>query len=145
MSDNAAAVFHHEEFPFQSRFFEIGGYKLHYIDEGKGPAILMMHACPFWSFEFRKLILKLRETHRVVAFDQMGFGLSDKPMDFDYRIETHMDYTDRFVNALDLHDFTLLTHGRGATIGMAFAVRHPEDIRGCITFNAIAFNGFDLP
>ena len=65
-----------EMFPFQSRFFPVGQHKLHYVDEGSGPVVLLLHSCPFWIYEFRALIRDLRRDHRVIAIDQIGFGLS---------------------------------------------------------------------
>ncbi len=133
------------QFPYQSRFFNVGAYRLHYIDEGCGPLILMLHACPLWSFEFRHLIRVLKKTHRVIALDQMGFGLSDKPQDFDYRIETHTEHMERFVREMDLKDITLLMHGRGSAVGMSYAIRHTANIRGFVTLNTMAFSDFGLP
>lgn len=132
-------------FPYQSRFFQVGGHRLHYIDEGRGPVVLMMHACPMWIFSFRDLIAELAKDHRVIAIDQMGFGLSDKPENFDYRIETHVDHIDRFTRELGLKDISLVLHGRGAAIGMAFAVRNPENVRGFVTLNAMSFSDYSLP
>ena len=144
MTDNGKAILK-KLFPFQSRFLKLDGHSLHYIDEGSGKVILMMHACPMWSFEFRNLIAALSKTHRVIAFDQMGFGLSDKPEDFDYRLETHADQLGRFISAMELEKFTLLMHGRGTTIGMTYAVRHPDRIQGIITFNTMTFSDYKLP
>ncbi len=132
-------------FPFQSRYFQVGPHRLHYIDEGRGPLLLLMHSCPFWMFEFRTLIADLCRDHRVIALDQMGFGLSDKPRPFDYRIETHADHLERFTHELGLTDFTLIQHGRGAAVGMAVAVRHPDMIRGIVTLNAMSFSDYRLP
>jgi len=105
----------------------------------------MLHSCPLWSFEFRILIQYLRENYRVIAIDQLGFGLSDKPTDADYRLEVHTDQLDRFCSILELKDIILLMHGRGATIGMAMAIRNPDNIRAIITMNTMAFFGFSLP
>ncbi|MBO5958667.1 MAG: alpha/beta fold hydrolase [Lentisphaeria bacterium] len=134
-----------EMFPFQSRFFSIGPNKLHYVDEGSGPVVILLHSCPFWSYEFRALIEDLRRDHRVLAIDQMGFGLSGKPRHFDYRIEAHVDHLERFIRVLGLKDFTLVMHGRGAAIGMAGAIRHPEDVKGFVTLNAMSFSNYYLP
>lgn len=133
-------------FPFQNRFFEVGnGCRLHYIDEGQGPTVLLLHSCPFWIVEFRQLINELRKDHRVVAIDQMGFGLSDKPRNFDYRIETHADHLERFIHELGLPRMTLLFHGRGAAIAMAVAVRHPDIVNGIVALNSMAFSDYQLP
>ena len=132
-------------FPFRSRFFPVGRYRLHYIDEGTGPVLLLMHACPLWSFSFRRIIHEFSRTHRVVALDQMGYGLSDKPADFDYHLETHTDMLELFVRRMELENITLVMHGRGSTIGMAYAVRNPENIRAFVTLNAMGFSNFVLP
>ena len=132
-------------FPFQSRYFETGRYKVHYVDEGTGPVLLLMHACPMWSFAFRDLIWKFRKNHRVVAMDQMGFGLSDKPLEFDYRLENHTAILESFIRHLDLRDITFIMHGRGSTIGMAYAVRNPENVKAFVSLNAMAFSDFRLP
>lgn len=134
-----------ELFPFTSRFFTVGKYRLHYVDEGEGPVLLLMHACPLWVFSFREVIRAFSSSHRVVALDQMGFGLSDKPADFDYRLEMHADLLEMFVHGLGLTDITLIMHGRGSTIGMAYAVRNPDNVRAFVTLNAMGFTGFCLP
>lgn len=132
-------------FPYPPRYFRVGAHRLHYVDVGEGKTLLLLHACPMWSFSFRAVIAELSATHRVIALDQMGFGLSDKPYDYDYRIEAHVDHLEAFVKELDLKDMTLLMHGRGTTIGMGYAVRHPDNIRGFITLNSMAFSDFHLP
>ena len=132
-------------FPFTSRYFTVGKNRLHYVDEGQGPVLLLMHACPLWSFSFRDVIRTFSSSYRVVALDQMGFGLSDKPADFDYRLEMHADLLEMFVHSLKLTDITLVMHGRGSTIGMAYAVRNPDNIRAFVTLNAMGFTGFLLP
>src|SRR5262245_49443758 len=79
-----------EEFPFKSRYLEIArGRHVHYVDEGQGDTILFVHGTPTWSFEWRALIRALSPTHRCVAMDNVGFGLSDRPRDFDYTPESH--------------------------------------------------------
>lgn len=145
MINDSGMRFPRELFPFQSHFFDLGAYRLHFIDEGCGPVILMLHSCPLWSFEYRDFILDLRKKYRVIAIDQLGFGLSDKPEDADFRLEAHADHLDRFCSELELENIILLMHGRGATIGMSLAVRHPDNICAIITLNAMAFSGFSLP
>lgn len=132
-------------FPFEPHYFPVKNVKLHYIDEGTGPLLVLMHACPMWSFFFRNIIQEFSKTHRVIAIDQMGFGLSDKPIVFDYRIESHIDHFERLVAALDLKDMTLIMHGRGTSIGMGYAVKHPHNVRGFITLNAMAFSNYSFP
>jgi hypothetical protein len=72
-------------YPFADHFLDRGGLRLHYLDEGQGEPVVMLHGNPTWSFHFRSLVLALRDRHRVVVPDHMGMGLSDKPGDGQYR------------------------------------------------------------
>ena len=75
------------EFPFKSKFYESEYGNIHYIDEGKGKTILFVHGNPSWSFEYRHLIKELSDEYRCISIDHLGFGLSDKPADFDYLLK----------------------------------------------------------
>lgn len=134
-----------ELYPFASHWYDLGRARMHYVDVGQGPVLLMIHACPMWSFEFRRLISAFSTQYRVIAIDQMGFGLSDKPKKFDYRIETHIDCLERFIKHLNLKNITFILHGRGAAIGMGCAIRMAEDVRAFAIMNAMAFSDFSLP
>ena len=127
-------------YPFKENYFILKeGYKYHYLDEGKGEAILMLHGNPSWSFLFRNLIIGLRHNYRVIAPDHIGFGLSDKPYDYPYRLETHIDNLDDFIEYLKLEKFSLLVHDWGGPIGFGYAERHPEKIKNIIISNTAAF------
>ena len=76
-------------FPCQPRFLEVGGARVHYVDEGSGPVILMLHGNPTWSFLYRKVIAGLEGQFRCVALDYPGFGLSSAPPDYGFRSEEH--------------------------------------------------------
>ena len=76
-------------YPFQSRYLELEGHKMHYIDEGAGPVILFSHGTPEWSFGWRDVVRGLRDRFRCIAPDLLGFGLSDKPTDVDYSVAAH--------------------------------------------------------
>ena len=136
----------HEIFPFEAKFFDVDGQKLCYFDEGTGPALVLIHSCPMSAFAFRSVIREFRTTRRVIAYDQLGFGRSDKPLDFDYRIENHIEHLERLLNHLGIDEhITLVMHGRGAAIGMGYAARHPESVENFIVMNAMSFSDFSLP
>jgi haloalkane dehalogenase len=132
-------------FPFESRSFPIKGYEYRYVDEGEGDPFLMIHGNPSWSFLFRTLIFELRDSCRVVAPDHMGFGLSDKPIDFPYRLETHIDNLETFILGLDLKNITMLVHDWGGPIGLGVAIRHPERFKRLIITNTAAFADTKIP
>lgn len=135
-----------ELFPFERHYCDVdNGKSLCYVDVGTGPVLLFIHACPMYSFEFRLAIFEFSKHFRVIAYDQMGFGFSDIPSSYDYRIGNHVAQLTRFLRELNIRNgITLIMHGRGAAIGMGFAVRHPEMIQAAVVMNAPSFSDFHL-
>ncbi len=138
-------------YPFTSRFIERRGLKYHYLDEGCGEPVLMVHGNPTWSFYFRHLIKALSITYRVIAPDHIGCGLSDKPgLDrYDYRLKSRIDDLAALITRLDLKEkLTLVLHDWGGAIGLATVLRRPDQIGRLVIFNTAAFpppNGKKLP
>lgn len=124
------------EYPFTSNYFDIDGQKLHYIDEGKGETILFVHGTPSWNFDYRNIIKGLTTNYRCVAIDHIGFGLSDKPENYDYSTQNHSKTFERFVLEKQLDNITLVVHDFGGAIGLNFAIRHPEKIKRLIILNS---------
>jgi len=106
-------------YPFSSHFARVGGAALHYVDEGSGPTLLMLHGNPSWSYIYRHLIMNLRADFRCIAPDLAGFGLSDAPQGFGYTPEEHADLITCFLDELDIRDATLIAHDWGGPIGLA--------------------------
>ena len=128
-------------FPFKSHFLKTdSGAEIHYIDEGTGPIILMLHGNPTWSFLYRKMILKLRDRFRCIALDYPGFGLSTAPEGYDFLPSTHSQVLVDVVKKLDLVDFILVMQDWGGPIGLALAEHCPERIRGMILGNTWAWS-----
>lgn len=121
--------------PFEPHHLDLPGGRMHYVDEGRGRPVVLVHGTPTSSFLYRHLIPPLAETHRVVAPDHLGFGRSDKPPDADYRPEAHARNLQRFFEELDLREVVLAVHDFGGPIGLSFALRHPERVRGLVLFN----------
>ena len=132
-------------YPFKSHFFKMKELKYHYVDEGEGETIVMIHGNPSWSFMYRDLIKPLSKKYRVIAPDHLGFGLSDKPQNFPYRLETHIDNLEAFLLSLNLKKITLLLHDWGGPIGLGFAIKHPEKIKRLIITNTAAFAMNEIP
>jgi pimeloyl-ACP methyl ester carboxylesterase len=125
-----------ELFPFQSRFMEIEGHQLHYVDEGVGPVIIFSHGTPEWSFGWRDLIKPLSAHFRCIAPDLLGMGLSDKPQDADYRVEAHATRFARFIKKLDLQvPFNIIGNDFGLAIAMSYAINHPDQVAQISLFN----------
>jgi haloalkane dehalogenase len=114
---------------------EVDGGRMHYLDEGEGPAIVLVHGTPTWSFLYRHLIRDLAEAHRVIAPDHLGFGLSDKPESLDYRPESQARNLATLIERLGLKDIVLVVHDFGGPIGLSYAIDHPENVRALVLFN----------
>ena len=123
-------------YPFTSNYLDINGHQLHYIDEGKGETILFVHGTPSWSFDYRNVIKKLKESCRCVAIDHIGFGLSDKPEHYDYSTQNHSKTLEIFVLEKNLDNITLVVHDFGGAIGLNFAMRYPEKIKRLVILNS---------
>ena len=111
-----------ESYPFESRYHDLGGLKLHYVDEGAGDPVVCLHGNPSWSFYYRELIQELSKTHHVLAPDHIGCGLSDKPDDarYEYRLERRIDDLEAWLDALEIkQNITLVMHDWGGAIAMA--------------------------
>ena len=125
-----------EAFPFQSRFLELApGRRVHYVDEGEGDTLLFVHGTPTWAFEWRHAIRALSLTHRCVAIDHLGFGLSDRPRDFAYTPESHARVLRAFVQQLGLRDITLIVHDYGGPIGLPLALDQSTIVRRLVLLN----------
>ena len=123
------------EYPFRSRFLEIDGRRMHYIDEGQGPILLFVHGTPDWSFGYRKVIRSLSAEYRCIALDHLGFGLSDKPQEVVYTPAFQAANFQSFIAELGLTDITLILHDFGGPIGLAYAESCPQNIRALVLMN----------
>ena len=132
-------------YPFKSHFLDRDGLRYHYLDEGNGEPVVMVHGNPSWSFYYRNLALDLRDSHRVVVPDHIGCGLSDKPDDtqYTYTLESRTADLTALLDHLGLtKDLTLVLHDWGGMIGLLYACRHPERIKRLVLLNT---SGFRLP
>src|SRR6266850_8532813 len=129
-------------FPFESRFHDHAGVRQHYVDEGRGAPVVMLHGNPTWSFMYRALIVNLRTSYRVIAPDHIGCGLSDKPDDtrYAYTLEQRVcDMSALLESAGVTRDVTLVVHDWGGLIGLTWAVRHAERVKRLVILNTAAF------
>ena len=126
-----------ELFPFESRFLATAdGHRLHYVEEGSGPAIVFVHGNPSWSFEFRHLIEGLRSEYRCIALDHIGFGLSSRSSRReDHHPQAHARRFAQLMERLDVRDATLYLTDWGGPIGLDFARRQPDRVRQLVISN----------
>ncbi len=120
------------DFPFESKFVDVLGSKIHFIEQGEGDPILFLHAVPASNYSWRNIIPSISSYGRCIAPDLIGMGKSGKP-DIAYRLFDHINYINEFIEKLNLDKITLVLHGWGSVIGFDYAMRHPERVK------AIAF------
>jgi len=129
-------------FPFKPHFSEAAGFKMHYVDEGKGDVIICLHGEPTWGYLYRNFIPKLARTHRVIVPDHMGFGKSETPDDKEYVFKTHVENLMAFTDDLGLGDITFIVQDWGGPIAGNFALQKPDLVkRFCLMNTMLGFSG----
>jgi len=125
------------EYPFKSNYLTINNIKIHYIDEGEGPVIWMMHGMPMWSYVYRKLIPPLVDAgFRCIVPDLMGFGLSEKPKNEKvHTLKTHVAMMTELINKLELKNITIVGQDWGGPISLRYAIENKSNIAGIILLN----------
>jgi pimeloyl-ACP methyl ester carboxylesterase len=124
------------QYPFRNQYFTTPHGKMHFIDEGVGEVILFVHGTPSWSFEYREPIRILRRRFRCVAADHLGFGLSDKPENYDYSLESHSQNLEALIDHLGLKQLTLVAGDFGVAIAMDVALRRPGLVTKLVLTNS---------
>jgi haloalkane dehalogenase len=129
-------------YPFEPHYADQDGLRMHYVDEGEGEPVLLLHGEPTWSYLYRKLIPPLARAARVVAPDYLGFGRSDKPVDRNwYTYDRHYASIERLVTDLGLERLTVVVHDWGGPIGLRLAVSQPERVARLVVMNTGIFAG----
>jgi haloalkane dehalogenase len=126
-------------YPFDSHYADLAGSRVHYVDEGGGPPLLLLHGNPTWSFLYRDVITGLRDRFRCIAPDYPGFGLSEAARGYGYTPAEHADIVERLVLELDLKGVTMMVQDWGGPIGFATATRHPDRFSGFVVGNTWAW------
>ena len=126
-------------YPFRSHELALDSLRYHFLDEGTGEPLLMVHGNPTWSFYWRNLVTAFRDRYRVIVPDHIGCGLSDKPQRYEYTLAQHVRNLVRLVEHLDLSGVTLLAHDWGGAIGLGAALAAPERFARIVLFNTGAF------
>jgi haloalkane dehalogenase len=126
-------------YPFESRYAEVAGSRVHYIDEGTGPPLLLLHGNPTWSFLYRDIVTGLRGRYRCLAVDHPGFGLSSAAPGYGFTPAEHAGVLEQLILRLDLTELTMMVQDWGGPIGFAVATRHPERFAAFVIGNTWAW------
>ena len=132
-------------YPFESRFQEIDGQKMHYLDEGEGEVLILLHGNPTWSFLFRNLIIDLKNNYRVIAPDYIGCGLSDHPINKVYRVDDRVFQVTTLMEKLSIGSYSLILHDWGGPIGTSVALKDISKVKCIVYFNTTLTEVNSLP
>lgn len=128
-----------ELFDVEHRFVDFDGTRIHYVDEGRGETLLLLHGNPSWSFLYRKIIAALRDSFRCIALDYPGYGMSSSVRGYRYTPREHSRVVEHFVEHLELDNITLMVQDWGGPIGLGLAGRRPERIKRLVIGNTFAW------
>lgn len=121
------------------------GHRLAYLDEGKGPVVVMLHGNPSWSYLYRKVVRQLQGRYRCIVPDHLGCGFSDKPQEASYSLNMHIHNLEALLQGLGIDRCALILHDWGGAIGMGWAVRHPAQVAAIVACNTAAFASTRMP
>lgn len=124
-----------DQYPFSDHWFERDDAAIHYVDEGSGTPVLMLHGNPTWSYLYRHVIKELVGTCRCIAPDYPGFGFSEHPPGYGYTPQEHAAWVTALIDHLRLDGFILVVQDWGGPIGLSVAVDRPESVAGMVILN----------
>jgi haloalkane dehalogenase len=126
-------------FNFAPHYHHVNGFEMHFVDEGRGEPIVLIHGDPTWGYLYRTFIPILSQHRRCIVPDHMGMGKSGAPRDpYPYRLRHHVANLEALLLHLDLHQMTLVLHDWGGPVGLGFATRHPDRIKRLVLMNTWA-------
>lgn len=133
------------EYPWTGAFLDRPGGRLHFLDEGEGKPVLLVHGNPSWSFYWRHLVKALSPSRRCIVPDHIGMGLSDKPNDADYAytLDSRVADLEALIDHLGITEgLTVIAHDWGGMIGLALTERRRGLVDKLVLMNT---SGFSLP
>jgi len=126
-------------YPFAPHYRHVNGFDMHFVDEGSGDPVVLLHGDPTWGYLWRNIIPTLAMTARCIVPDHMGMGKSEVPRDpYPYRLVHHIANLEALIIKLDLRNITLAVHDWGGPVGLGFAIRHPDRIKRLVISNTWA-------
>lgn len=133
------------QYDFTSHFFSLPAGRLHYLDEGSGPAVLLVHGNPTWSYYYRNLIPLLSKKFRVIAPDHLGCGFSDKPKRYEYKLENHIANLDVLLDHLGVASVSMVVHDWGGAIGLGLIEQSSRKLEKLVILNTAAYRSPRMP
>lgn len=129
------------QWPYAPKYARVNGWRMHYVDEGSGDPVVLLHGNPTWGFLYRDVIPPLLAAgHRVIVPDMIGFGLSEKPVsEHHHSLDGHSANLAALMQQLGLDGITLVCHDWGGPTGLSYALSHQDRIRGLVIMSTWAW------
>ena len=140
-TSGGAQRFTHEQWPYEPRFKRVNGWRMHYIDEGTGDPVVLLHGNPAWGFLYRKFVAPLTAAgRRVIVPDMIGFGLSEKPVrEQAHTLDGHIANLTALLRQLDVRNATMVCHDWGGPTGLGFALSNRDRVRALVIMSTWAW------
>jgi triacylglycerol lipase len=122
----------------QDRYATVYGARIHYLEAGSGPAVILVHGLGGDASNWAPTIGPLSQKYRVIVPDQIGFGKSDKPL-INYRVGTLVDFLNGFYKELKIDRASLVGNSLGGWTVAAFALAYPEKVERLVLVDAAGF------
>jgi pimeloyl-ACP methyl ester carboxylesterase len=127
-------------YPFTPHYHDMPGFAMHFVDEGQGEPVVMLHGDPTWGYVYRHFMPPLATRYRCIVPDLMGMGKSGVPQEpYPYRLQQHIVHPETLLLGLDIAAVTLVLHDWGGPVGLGFAIRHPARVKRLVLLNTWAF------
>ncbi|HWA12092.1 MAG TPA: alpha/beta fold hydrolase [Burkholderiales bacterium] len=129
------------QWPYAPRYARVNGWRMHYVDEGAGEPVVLLHGNPTWGFLYRDVIPPLLQAgYRVVVPDMIGFGLSEKPVnEHAHSLDMHAANLAGLMKHLALRNITLVCHDWGGPTGLSYAMSHLAAVRALVIMSTWAW------
>ena len=127
------------EYPFRDNWLSYRDGYIHYVDEGKGPTVLLLHGNPTWSYIYRNIIKELQGECRLIALDYPGFGMSKAPSQYGFKPQEQSEAVLELISRLELKNIVMVVQDWGGPIGMNYAVQNRSNLRGLVVMNTWAW------
>ena len=133
------------DYDFTSNYLTLSQGKIHFLDVGEGAPVVLVHGNPTWSYYYRNLITQLSGRFRVVVPDHIGCGLSDKPEDYDYILENHIENLRALLDHLDIQRTSMVVHDWGGPIGIGAVAGGDLELEKLVILNTAAYRSTRIP
>ena len=121
----------------------VGGARIAYRDSGTGEPVIFLHGTPSHSGEWRHVLPQVEAAgHRTIAYDLLGYGRSERPVQRDTSVAAQADLLGELLDELGVSAACVVAHDIGGAVGMRFALAHPERVRKLVLIDSVSYDSW---